>query len=235
MTMPNSTALAKYAQKQERKNKAYLVGSKYMGNIAPIQVKTYVLGPTTSPFADAGTVAAIVLNGMARGTSSSTRTGRQIEMLKFDITGNIFIPPVAGPISWTTTFCRIIVTWDYGTNGLAPAYSDLVKDSTALTNWIGAINPDINKRTLVLWDEIRMFGPGSMTTSLVTEYSAVDPVWTSPVISICKEIPQLPTVFNSGTTSVPASINCGMLGLWLVASTNAVYSAKWSCELKFVG
>ena len=81
----------------------------------------------------------VLLNGLALGTSATTRVGQNICMksfhLKFTIRGATYATTTGNTISIMT---RVMVVLDMQPNGTTPAGSDILEDTTA---GIGIVSP----------------------------------------------------------------------------------------------
>lgn len=141
------------------------------------------------------TGAVTLLNGMAQGTTASTRIGRKITMKSFQIQAR-----AQANAATTMSDCRVALVYDMQSNGAAPAITDIYDSAspTALRN----VSNSQRFRVLWVWEDAVI---GNLTTPstgketlIVNHYRRFD----------------LPVQFNAGSAGTVGDIQTG--GLFLV-------------------
>jgi len=141
---------------------------------------------------DSTTARIVLLNGMAQGTTASTRIGRRVNLKSFELKFT-----VSGGTATTFSTCRYAVVLDRQANAAAPNFTDIYDSAhpTALRNISN------KARFQVLWDSDMLAICGNNTTFTdasrrnVTHYLKIN----------------VPTQYNAGTAGTVGDIQTGAL------------------------
>lgn len=170
-------------------------------------------GVTISTTVSVATGTIALLNGMAQGTTASTRIGRKICIKSVQVQGTI----EAG-----STIClartKVCLVYDKQSNGVAPSWQDVFDNSTAL----GANSPQAMRnmsnadRFTVLWTDVQSV-VGTETAGQVTDKSYL----TIDHFRRC----DLETHYNAGVAGTVADIQTGGLFLMMCSDEPSGTSA----------
>lgn len=166
-----------------------------------------VIGSTITVASSSGLIS--LINGVAQGTTATTRLGRRIQMKSLFIRAEIRMAPTtagASPI-------RYLVIYDKQTNGTAPAATDVLTTDALYS----PMNLSNSRRFVVIFDKVwpclGTAGPQSIT---VEKYIKLN----------------LPVEFNTGSAGTVGDIQTGSLytllyqdaGLITLAPPGAFYT-----------
>lgn len=198
----------------------YRTGGFFMGNSKGNELKTVDTSPADYGCNSTGSIT--LLNGVATGTDFTDRIGRKIIMKSVSIQGYLY--PEDSNV--TENLARIMLVYDSQSNQAAPAMTDILKTSTALSQ----LNLNNRERFRVLYDSFNAMAGQNYVTATLT-YAG------SPTTALVKQYIKLNhDVIYSGTTAAAASIQTG--GLYLVTvgigavGTGQLYGA--SARVRFI-
>lgn len=155
----------------------------------------------TAVVTDATTTAVVLLlNGMAQGTTASTRVGRKIMIKsiqwKISAAAESLLNQVGSRIHWA-------LVWDKQSNGAAPAYTDIYDTATPTSMF----NISNSSRFVILKsDDVVVTGVNNNGTNMAT-------VGAHQIINGYRRC-ELPVQYNAGNAGTVADIQTG--GLFLV-------------------
>lgn len=162
----------------------------------------------------------ILMNGMASGSSVTTRVGRRCRILSFLLRGSI--RPTVTECSWHRS--DLYVIWDNEPGAALPVAADLLEDATSVgqTNWANR----------------------TRFTTLVHRYWMFDPMSVVATSSYCGNVTAPLEVYkkvdremqfktdNTGVNSV-ADISCGALYYFVVGDSDTNFS-KFTISMRLL-
>lgn len=173
----------------------------------------------------------ILLNGCQLGSDYNNRVGRKIVNEFLDITGMMFTDIASSGAQLTTAQVgRMIVLVDYQSNGAAPAVTDILESSEALSQ----LNLNNRDRFEILSDESYAFDHQYWSAMNVLQSGSQNCYSVSTAFSL----EGLETIFNSSSTGLIGDISSGALYLLLTGTnpsgdgTDAVL--RMSSRVRFV-
>jgi len=167
---------------------------------------TAVLGAIVSTTVSVASNTIQLLNGMAQGTTASTRLGRRIRIMSIQLRGRIF-----SAATTTVSKAAVCVVYDKQANAADPAWQDVWDNSTAL----GANSPFAMRnlsnadRFVVLWRE-EFDVLGNVTATAITDKG-------THVIDHYRRC-NLETHYNAGSAGTIGDIQTG--SLYVMACSN---------------
>lgn len=170
---------------------------------------------------DAGTM--ILLNGMAQGTSQSTRIGNKMTMSSIQGRYQVF----NGTTQTGSSCCRIIVFYDTQSNAAAPAINDLLSDTTAGQRSTSPLNLANRDRFRVVYE--RTWIPGNAFSGVMDE-GVIEGFL--DFNQFYKKI-RLDTIYNNTSGGTVADIQTGALFCWIYADIGAgTGSPRWQATFR---
>lgn len=152
---------------------------------------------------DVSTTASLVLlNGMAQGTTASTRIGRRIQMKSIEL--KAWLTPGA---TTTVAVARFALVLDKQANAAAPAFTDIYDSASPV-----ALRNISNKaRFWVLWDSGLISTCGNLTAGQITDSGM-------KTLEMYKRI-NIPVQYNAGTAGTVGDIQTNALYFVSIGST----------------
>lgn len=136
-----------------------------------------------------------LLNGLAPGTSASTRIGMKVDFRSIEMKGRLLTTPGTG----VEQVIRAMIVLDRQPNGVAPtAITDILVGASTIT----PRNLANRKRFKILWDKILPMGATSVSTGTPT----------SRVLKLYKKFKKpITTEYNTGVAGTIADISTNSL------------------------
>lgn len=164
----------------------------------------------TVPALGVNTAVLTLINGVAQGTTATTRNGRRIFMKSLMIRFSAIMANTSGG----ATAGRIMVVYDKQSNATAPAATDiLLADSIISVNNLGN-----SKRFVTIWDKlIPCIGSAGPQSVLQAKYKVLN----------------LPVDFNIGSAGTIGDIQTG--SLYIMIYTNATITTaatNWAFDTR---
>lgn len=161
----------------------------------------------------------ILLNGMAQGTSQSTRVGNKMTMTSIQCRYNVY----NGTTQTNSVPVRILIIYDTQTNALAPAVNDILSDTTAARRVTSPMNLANRDRFKIIHEHTWV--PGHYI-------DPVDSIGFQDFNKIYKKI-RLDTIFNNTSGGTVADIQTGSLYCLILADSAAgTGSPRWQATFR---
>lgn len=110
--------------------------------------QSQTLVPPSAGLAGAQNGNFVLLHAIAEGTGQTQRIGKKIKLIKLRVRGSIANGSVTGP-----TILRLVFYRDMQVNGVINTNAQLMRDTTAASNYNSDYNLDNRKRFRILYDK----------------------------------------------------------------------------------
>lgn len=178
----------------------------------------------------AGPPVPTTLSAMVNGAELYQRIGRKIYMKSIHIRG--FVNLIA---TSTEDFLRIIVYYDSQPNGVAPALTDIIQDSTAAHNTtiMSGINLNNRQRFKILRDH-QMHVPNLVLNAGVVSNESFPQTDDQLNINFFIKLKGLEAVYNAVNGGTVADITSGAIGIICFSgSSNNSWELSFSSRLRY--